>query len=348
MCGVRHVAEAEPGGEGEEDRLEVAALLRQLVQDDLVGGQQRSHLLGGDAVHGDLVVGDAAEGDAGLGEDAGEPVGLGAAGPHDDARDALGDLLERALRLQLPERDDDRVVDGLGHLREQVGGDEHGAALAGQVTHEVAQPGDPLRVEPVGRLVEDEDVGIADEGGGQLQALAHAHGEAADLAFGVTREAHQPEHLVGALLVVTTGTGGHAQVGAGTARRMEAGRLQDGTDAGRRVGQVLVALPGDRRRAGGGVHEAQQHAQGRGLPRPVGPEKAGDASGLDREGQVVHRHHRPEALREPADLDRQPAGGGAGRHRGDVSAGGAEATGGSVTGVMTERPGQAGVRRSTS
>ena len=228
-CRRRHVAEPQPGGEREEDRLEVAAFLGQLVQDDLVGGQQRPDLLGGHAVHRDLVVAEPAEGDAGLGEDAGEAVGLGGAGPHDDAGDALRDLGQRPLRLQLPERHDDRVVDGLGHFRQQVGGHEDGAALAGEIPHEVAQPGDALRVEPVGRLVEDEDVGIADQGRGQFQALAHAHGEATDLALGVTGQADEPEDLVGALLVVAAGTGRHAQVRAGAARRVEAGRLQHGT-----------------------------------------------------------------------------------------------------------------------
>ena len=317
----RHVAEPQPGGEREEDRFEVAAFLGQLVQDDLVGGQQRPDLLGGHAVHRDLVGAEPAEGDAGLGEHAGEAVGLGGAGPHDDAGDALRDLGQRPLRLQLPEGHDDRVVDGLGHFRQQVGRHQHGAALAGEIPHEVAQPGDALRVEPVGRLVEDEDVGIADQGRGQFQALAHAHGEAADLALGVTGQPDEPEDLVGALLVVATGAGRHAQVGTGAARRVEAGRLQHGTDTGRGVRQVLVVAPGDGRGPGGGMHEAEQHAQGRRLARAVGSEEAGDASGLDGERQVVDGPHRPEGLGESPDLDRQPASGGAGRHRGDPSAG---------------------------
>ena len=126
------------------------------------------------------------------GEDPGEAVGFGCAGPHDHACDASRDLVERALRLQLAKRHDDRVVDGLCHLGQQVGRDEHRAALAGEVAHEVAQPGDALGIEPVGRLVEDEDVGVPDEGGGQLQALAHAHGEATDLALGVAGQADEP------------------------------------------------------------------------------------------------------------------------------------------------------------
>ena len=216
-----------------------------------------------------------------------EPVGLGRAGPHDHARHPRRDLLERALRLELPEGHDDGVVDGLGHLGQQVRRHQHRAALAGEIAHEVAQPGDALRVEAVGRLVEDEDVGVADERGGQLQPLAHAHGEAADLALGVPGEADQLEHLVGSLVVVAAGAGGHAQVGAGRAGRVEAGRLEHGPHRARGVLQVLVAATPDGGRPSRGVHEAEQHAQRRRLARAVGPEEPGDASGLDGEGQVV-------------------------------------------------------------
>ena len=249
-------------------------------------------------------------------EHAGQALGLGGAGPHDHAQDARRDLVEGALRLQLAERHDDRVVDGLGHLGQQVRGDQHRAALPGQVAHEVTQPGDPLRVEPVGWLVEDEDVGVADERGGQLQALAHAHGEATDLALGVARQADQLEHLVGARLVVAAGPRRHAQVGPGAPRRVEAGRFEHGTDGRGRVLEVLVVAPGDGGRPGGGVHQAEQHAQGRRLPRAVGAEEAGDAPGLDGEREVVDGQHFPEVFGQPVDLDGKPAGGGAGGHRG--------------------------------
>jgi hypothetical protein len=152
--------------------------------------------------------------------------------------------------------------------------------------------------------------------GGQLEPLAHAHGEAADLALGVARQADQTEDLVGALLVVAAGAGHHAQVGPGAPRRVEAGRLEHGADRRGRMFQVLIVATGDGRRPGRGVDEAEQHAQCRGLARSVGPEEAGDASRLDVEREVVDGQHGPEVLGEPAYLDGQAAGGGASGHRG--------------------------------
>jgi hypothetical protein len=77
-------------------------------------------LVGRDGVHGHLVVAETAEGDARLRQHGAQAIGLGGAGPHDDAGPARRDLRQRALRLHLAEGDDDRIVDGLGHLGQQV------------------------------------------------------------------------------------------------------------------------------------------------------------------------------------------------------------------------------------
>ena len=97
---------------------------------------------------------------AGLDEGAGggEQVGLGALG--DDAAVA----------------DDDEVVGDDLDLVEQVGGQQDGAAAVGVAAQEVAHPADAGGVEAVGGFVEDEDLGVADEGGGDAEALAHAEG----------------------------------------------------------------------------------------------------------------------------------------------------------------------------
>jgi len=61
-----------------------------------------------------------------------------------------------------------------------VAGDEHGPALVGQTPDQTAQPVHALGVEAVGRLVEDQDLGVAEQGPGQPEPLAHAEREAAD------------------------------------------------------------------------------------------------------------------------------------------------------------------------
>ncbi len=49
---------------------------------------------------------------------------------------------------------------------------------AGVVAQHGTQPGDALGVEAVGRLVEHEHIGLAEQGLGERQALPHAHREA--------------------------------------------------------------------------------------------------------------------------------------------------------------------------
>ena len=70
--------------------------------------------------------------------------------------------------------DQDRLAHPL-HVAQQVRAEDQGLAVflaqgEQQPKHGVA----PGRVEPAGRLVEQEDGGVVDEGLGQLEALLHA------------------------------------------------------------------------------------------------------------------------------------------------------------------------------
>ena len=78
---------------------------------------------------------------------------------------------------------------------------EHGAALGGEAPQEVAQPAHAGGVEAVGRLVEHEHRGVAEQGGGEREPLAHAEGEAADASAGGLGQPDQVEHLVDAAAV---------------------------------------------------------------------------------------------------------------------------------------------------
>ena len=79
----------------------------------------------------------------------------------------------RALADQPAGADDDHAVDGLLDLGQQVAGDQHGAALlVGQVPQEAAQPLDALGVQAVGRLVEHQDRGVAEQRGRPAPAAA--------------------------------------------------------------------------------------------------------------------------------------------------------------------------------
>ena len=65
-------------------------------------------------------------------------------------------------------------------LVEQVGGEQHGSAAVCVAAEQVAHPADTGRVQAVGGLVEDQHLRVADQGGGDAQALTHPEGVVTD------------------------------------------------------------------------------------------------------------------------------------------------------------------------
>ena len=117
-------------------------------------------------------------------------------------------------------------------------------------TKRVLQLVDALRVEPVGGLVEDEQAGPAQEGGGQAQPLAHAHRVGLDRAAADVGEAHPlegPPRCAGVGCPARrcvrrrrTGGGSGGRRGGGRSRaprparpRRASASLRDGARAGR-------------------------------------------------------------------------------------------------------------------
>ena len=237
-------------------------------------------------------------------EHVGEPGGLGAADEHRAGAVGPGsELGHRALADQPAGADDHHAVDGLLHLGEQVAGDEHRAALVvGQVPEEPAQPLDALGVQAVGRLVEHEDGGVAEQCRREREPLAHAEGVAARPAVAGVGEPDLDERLVGAAQRQARGAAVHAQVVAAGPGGVEGG-LQDGADGPERLGQRRVRGAVERGRARVGRLQAEHHPQGRGLAGAVGPEEAGDRARLHGEAQVADRPHLAEGLAESADVD---------------------------------------------
>ena len=79
---------------------------------------------------------------------------------------------------QLAEADHHEVVADRLDLRELVRRDDHGASVAPQFAEQLPDLHDPRRIEPVRRLVEDEQVRVGEEGGGDAEALLHPEREA--------------------------------------------------------------------------------------------------------------------------------------------------------------------------
>jgi hypothetical protein len=130
--------------------------------------------------------------------------------------------------------DDDQVLGGQGHLVHQVGGDEHRPAVGGQVAQQGPDPADALGVEAVERLVEDDRGRVAEQGGGDAQALAHAEREATGPPAPHLAQAHQLDHRIhpGAGRGQPRG-GGHA--GQGVPGIQGGGGVQVASSASQRV-----------------------------------------------------------------------------------------------------------------
>ena len=129
-------------------------------------------------------------------------------------------LLQGALAAQLAVGDHDHVVDRLSDLGQQVAGDQHRAPLRRLLAQQPAHPADAGRIQAVGRLVEDQDLRVAEQCGGDRQALAHPSREALHAPVGcVARGRRRPStsstRPAGARLWRRGPAGGCGQCGPG-------------------------------------------------------------------------------------------------------------------------------------
>ena len=90
----------------------------------------------------------------------------------------------------------DDIGAGLLDLAQHVGGDDHRATPFDVLVQHIAHRPDLGRVEAVRRLVEDEEIGLAEHGLRDAEALTHALAVGADLAVDCCAEVGDFEHFV--------------------------------------------------------------------------------------------------------------------------------------------------------
>ena len=167
--------------------------------------------------------------------------------------------------------------------------------LAKQLEHLVAAGG----VEAVRGLVQEQQLRIVDQRGGQLEPLLHAQGVLVRLAVALFPQAHEVHDLVGAL---EGRAARHARQPAHVGHHVDAEQAGDEALALRHVAH----LSADRNGLPGGIEtqdarlplgrkQAEQDAQQGRLPRPVGSQKAG-RSRPDLAGDPVEGDGRTECL----------------------------------------------------
>src|SRR5450631_4951427 len=117
-----------------------------------------------------------------------------------------------------------------------MGREEHGPTFGRECPEEPAHPVNAVWVESVDRLVEDERGGIAKEGGGDAQALAHAERELANALLGHVLQADELDQLIDARPRDSLGLRLSEEVIVGGAPRMDGTSFEQRSEE-RRVGK---------------------------------------------------------------------------------------------------------------
>ena len=149
-------------------------------------------------------------------------------------------------------------------------GDEDRAALGRQRLHQIADPEDALGVETVDRLVEEQHLRVAEQRGGDAEALPHAEREALGAPLGDVLQTDDAQHLVHpAGRDARTAGPAHSRWLRALPPAVHRLGVQQRAHLARCVRQLPVGVAADRHVARGGPVQAEDHPHGRGLARPV-------------------------------------------------------------------------------
>ncbi len=216
---------------------------------------------------------------------------------------AAGELRDRAVGEQPPAAYDDQVVGGYRHLVHQVAGDQYRPALGREHLHQCPDPQHALGIQPVDRLVKQQRPRVAEQRGGDAEALPHAEREPADPPAGHAAKPGQRDDLVHPRGRQAMRLRQAAQVVARAAAGMDGLCLEQRADGAQRDPEVTVGQAADPRLPAVGPVEPEQQPHGGGLPRAVRPEKAGNLPRLHGKRQIVDGQPRTVPLAEMTRLD---------------------------------------------
>lgn len=150
------------------------------------------------------------------------------------------------------------------------------------------QPPHALGVEPIGGLVEDQDLGIAEQGGGQGQAQAHPRGEAAHPSIGCMGELDELEDGVHPTWVDPSRHRPDPEMVAGGPSVLDAGGLQHGPHPMEPIGSSPYGRPSIVAVPPAGLTRPRSIWSVVVLPAPFRSQEPGDGAALRVEAQIVH------------------------------------------------------------
>jgi hypothetical protein len=203
--------------------------------------------------------------------------------------------------------DDCDLIADLFDLIEEVGGEEHGPTLGDEAADHRSKLMDSRRVEPIGRLIQDEKLWVGEQASGDPQALAHSERVAFDPLIGAFAKSDASERSLnppmGRLL---SGGGDDLEVLTPGKKAVKPGLFDDRSHACEGLGAASRhGAAEDVHRPGGRMGQAEQHADQRRLPGPVRPEIPERRAAGDPKVDVRDSDPVAEAFRQPGGLDRE-------------------------------------------
>src|SRR5450830_859150 len=198
------------------------------------------------------------------------------------------------------------------HLGEQVGGQQHCRPGLGQLQEQGADLAGALRVQAVGRLVQQEQIAGSQQRSCDGQPLPHAEGVVVVPLVGRGPQAHPVERGTdpggrGPGVHCAVGRVQPAQVVQRGQVRVERGPLDDGPHPGQHLGSLPRLRPAEQGVVPGGrPDQAEQQPDRCGLARAVRAEEPVHRAGGHRQVDGVHRHLAgPEPFGQSARADRK-------------------------------------------
>jgi hypothetical protein len=191
------------------------------------------------------------------------------------------------LSQQPAAADNDEPVGGQRHLGDQVAGHKHRPALGGESTQQVPNPADALRIQSVGRLVEQQDARVTEQGHSDTEPLAHAERVRTGAPRCRVGQTDDAQHLRDPGTGDVVARGQRGQVRTAAAAGMERPGIEERADRLQRPGQVRVPDTADQSLAMVRGIQAQDHPHRRRLAGSVRAEEAGHHPRLDPHAQPV-------------------------------------------------------------
>jgi len=167
------------------------------------------------------------------------------------------EFVGRAYPLDLSTNEEREPVTVLDEVGGDVGGEDDGGATRSRGLEEIGEDRKPGSVEARGGLIEEDHLGLIQEGLGEPEAPVHSPGVGPNGCFAGAVQAHADQHLLDA---VPPARGGHAREGGEQVKDAPGGELGREGGSVREEGEAAADRP-----RGGGVAEDLDPASARSI-----------------------------------------------------------------------------------